>query len=87
MATLQDEIISYDAMRADLEARHLGMWALVKSGSLVNVYPDFASVAADAVKRFGRGPYLIRQIGARAVDLPASLVMRAMPNAESLRGS
>ena len=73
MTTLRDEIVSYEKMRSDLEAQHLGMWALVRDGALVDVFADFDAVAAAAVRKFGRGPYLIRQIGARAVSLPASL--------------
>ena len=39
---------------------------------LVGLYDTFDAAAADAVKRFGSGPYLMRQIGAPPVTLPAS---------------
>ncbi len=74
MTTLRDEIATYERMRPDLEAAHLGSWALVRSGKLVGIFPDFDAVAAEAVRQYGRGPYLIRQIGTRALTLPASLM-------------
>lgn len=77
MTTLRDEIATYETLRCDLEAQHLGKWALVRDGSLIDVFSEFDAVAAEAVRRFGRGPYLIRQIGTRAVSLPASLFIAA----------
>ena len=77
MTTLRDEIATYETLRCDLESQHLGKWALVRDGSLIDVFSEFDAVAAEAVRRFGRGPYLIRQIGTRAVSLPASLFIAA----------
>lgn len=74
MATLRDEISAYEAMRADLEASALGKWALVHDQKLVRTFNDFENAAREAVKKFGRGPYLIRQIGAGPRVLPASIV-------------
>jgi hypothetical protein len=71
---VNDEIAAYDKMRADLEAKYMGQWVLVFGGDLIGVYDSFDAVAADAVRRFGRGPYLIRQVGAPAVSLPASVI-------------
>lgn len=78
MNTLSDDIAMYEDMRADLEAQHLGKWALVRDRALVGIFANFDTVAAEAVRRFGRGPYLIRQVGARAVTLPASLMYRPL---------
>lgn len=74
MTTLKDEIAAYETMRSEMEANHLGKWALVHERALVGIFDEFEKVAADAVKRFGRGPYLIRQIGAPAPTLPASVL-------------
>jgi hypothetical protein len=71
---VNDEIAVYDKMRAELEAKHMGQWVLVYGGSLIGVYESFDTVAEDAVRRFGRGPYLIRQVGAPSITLPASVV-------------
>jgi hypothetical protein len=74
MAELRDEIDAYELMRADLEASSLGKWALVHDRELVGVYDAFDMAARVAVQRFGRGPYLIRQIGAPPVVLSASVL-------------
>jgi hypothetical protein len=73
MADIKTEIAAFEAAQSALEASHLGKWALFHDAHLVDVFDDFDVVAAEAVRRFGRGPYLIRQIGSRAVTLPASL--------------
>jgi hypothetical protein len=71
---LQSEIKAYDAMRQDLESKHTGKWVLFKGGKLINLYESFDSAAQEAVRKYGRGPYLIRQVGAPPVVLPASLM-------------
>ena len=74
MANLSDEIAAYEAMQSDLESTHLGEWALVHDRQLIGTYKSFDLAARDAVHRFGRGPYLIRQIGAAELTLPASVM-------------
>jgi hypothetical protein len=85
MATLRDEIETYETIRPDLEAQHLGKWALVYRKALVDVFENFDAVAAEAVRRFGRGPYLIRQIGSRAVTLPTSVMYGPLNASEPRR--
>lgn len=70
MATLKIEIEAYERMRNDLEAEHLGEWAVVRDENLVGTYETFEKAAETAVERFGRGPYLIRQVGAPPLVLP-----------------
>jgi hypothetical protein len=79
MSELNNEIAVYESMRADLESAHMGEWALVHDGQLIGTYKSFDLAARDAVPRFGRGPYLIRQIGAPALTLPASVMYRPAP--------
>ena len=74
MSALKDDIATYDAMRGDLETEHLGKWVLLHDKHLVGIYDSFDAVAQEAVRKFGRGPYLIRQIGAPPVTIPASLM-------------
>jgi hypothetical protein len=74
MAEIDTEIAVYETMREQLESEHMGKWVLVRAGKLVNVYDSFEVAAEDAVRQFGRGPYLIRQIGAPPVTLPASVM-------------
>jgi hypothetical protein len=74
MHTLDDEIAAYQTMKPDLEAHHFGKWAVIKHGALVGAFTDFQDAAAEAVRRFGRGPYLIREIGSPPVVVRAPMV-------------
>ena len=82
MSELKDEIAAYDRLRPELEASHLGKWALVHGQELQGTFEDFDAAAQFAVEKYGRGPYLIRQIGAPSVPLPASVMYRVY-NADS----
>jgi hypothetical protein len=74
MADLKDDIAAFDRMRSELETQHLGKWALVHDRELVAVFEEFDGAAIEAVRRFGRGPYLIRQIGAAPITLSAAVL-------------
>lgn len=74
MADIGTELSAYDNMREDLERNSMGKWVLLRDGKLVGVFESFDGAAEDAVKNFGSGPYLIRQVGAPPVSLPASVM-------------
>jgi hypothetical protein len=74
MAELKDEIAAYETIRADLEAKALGKWVVVHDRQLIGLFDSFEVAAQKAVREFGRGPYLIRQIGAGSISLPASVM-------------
>ena len=74
MTEIDKEIEAYKGMRQDLEAKHMGKWVLVYEGKLIGVHDSFEAVAEDAVAKYGRGPYLIWQVGAPPVTLPASVM-------------
>ena len=71
MAKLTEEIAAYETMRRELEIDHFGEWALVHDGELIGTYETFEEAAEVAVPQFGRGPYLIREIGEGPLRLPA----------------
>ena len=52
----------------------MGKWALLHDRRFVEVFDSFQDAAEAAVERFGRGPYLIRQIGSPPITLPASVM-------------
>ena len=60
---LDAQIEVYDAMREELEREHRGKWVVIHDEELVGTYRSFQAAAIDAVEKFGRGPYLIREIG------------------------
>ncbi len=74
MAELTEEIAAYESMRGDLESKYMGKWVLMHNRQLIGVYDSFEAAAEIAVKEFGRGPYLIRQVGAPPLTLPASVM-------------
>jgi len=74
MADLDQDIAAFDKMRKELEAHHKGKWVVFFDAKLVDAYDSFESAAENAVKRYGAGPYLIRQVGAAEVVLPASVM-------------
>ena len=73
---LDREIAAYNAIRDELERDHLYDWVVFHDEQLICAYEDFQDAAAEAVRRFGRGPYLIRQVGAPPRTLPASITYR-----------
>lgn len=74
--SLDRQIEAYEEMREFLEAKHFREWVVFYNGELVDTYDSDEDAAVDAVQRFGRGPYLIRQVGAPPRRLPASLQFR-----------
>ena len=81
MSELSKEIAAYERMRNKLETDHLGKWVLVHDEVLVGLFATLEEAAAEAVQKFGRGPYLIREIGAAPMRLPASVLYRPVRHA------
>lgn len=76
LSKLQEEIRAYDDVRSQLESEHLGKWVVFHDQKLEGIFETFEDAAASAVERFGRGPYLIRRVGASTIQLPVSLLYR-----------
>ena len=75
MTTLDQEIEAYDRMRSDLEQAHFNKWVVVRDGEVAGVFDGPEESIKFAAERFGRGPYLIRQVGAPPARLPASALL------------
>ena len=76
MANLDVELAAYRAQLFELESQHFGMWIVFHGSEKVGVFESFESAATEAIAKFGRGPYLIRQIGAPPIALPVCVVQR-----------
>ncbi len=74
MADLDRDIAIFESMQTELERNHMGKWVLFHNEELIDLFNDFETAAETAVGKFGAGPYLIRQIGAPPVTLPASVM-------------
>lgn len=75
--SLRAEIAAFQSQLEDLQRHHSGKFAIFKSGELQGAFDTFDAAAREAIKRFGDGPYLIRQVGpSRVMPLPASVAFR-----------
>jgi len=75
---LETEIRAYEERRAELERTYAGKFVVFKGDELIGAWDTVDAAAQQAVARFGRGPYLIRQVGAPRPTLPASVLYRAI---------
>ena len=71
--SLNDQIAAYEAVQDELESEHFGEWVVFHGGSLHGTYDSFQAAADQAVRNYGRGPYLIRRVGAPPERLPTSV--------------
>lgn len=74
-ATLEENIAAYESIRPRLEADYWERWVVFYDGKMVGDYDDFQVCAAETVQRYGRGPYLIRQVGAAPLRLPSLMTI------------
>ena len=76
MSDLKTNIAAFEAMKNSLALDHTGKWVVFHDDKHIGTYDSFDAAARDAVEKFGRGPYLIRQVGVESVTLPASIMFR-----------
>jgi hypothetical protein len=75
---LETEIAAFEAQKAALEQHHKGKFVVFHGGDFVGAFDTFDNAAREAVSRFGRGPFLIRQVGVEPPSIPASAMYRAV---------
>ena len=75
---LDREYAVYNGMKRQLEDEHHLEWVVIHKDEFVGTFKDFEDAAEVAIRRFGRGPYLIKRIGAPPMVLPASIGLRRM---------
>ena len=73
MSALDTELAAYKEGTEQLERSHHGKWVIFKGSSLIGIHETFEEAAGEAVRRYGRGPYLIHQVGAPPIVMPASI--------------
>ena len=62
-ATLNENIVEYEKMQALLEAEHWGENVVFYDREFRGAFKEFHDAMMFAYKRWGRGPYLIREVG------------------------
>ena len=73
-AELDQDIEAYEAMRDALKTHHLHKFVVFHNAEFIESFDTFHNAGRDAVRRFGQGPYLIRQDGPpRRIAMSASV--------------
>ena len=71
---LRVDMDSFDARVQWLEKHHNGKFVVFCAGEFVDAFDTFDAAARAAIRRYGAGPYLIRQVGRpRGFSMPASV--------------
>ncbi len=73
---LKKEIETFEKMKNKLEKKYMNKWVLIRGTKFISAHDSFQDVSKEAVAKFGRGPYLIRQVGAPPVVFPVSVVFK-----------
>ncbi len=73
---LETEIAAYEAMREELERHYKGKFVIFHGKDFIGAFDTLDAAASEAVRQFGRGPYLIRQVGVPPAPISASLAAR-----------
>ena len=60
---------AFEAMRGDLEARHVGQFAVLHDGELVGIYKDVTEARSAGSGRCGFGHFSIQEIRAEPIQL------------------
>lgn len=74
VATLAENIKAYEEQQEVLEEYYEGKYVIFHDGKKINTFDSFDAAARHAVSRFGRGPYLIRQVGQEKIRLSSSII-------------
>jgi hypothetical protein len=59
---LEAELATYRKLWPSLVQRYLGKQVLIQGDRLVGAYQDYAAAFGEAVRLFGTGPFLIREV-------------------------
>ena len=70
---LGSEIEAYEEQKEELEKNHTGKWVVFRDGQLVRAFDSFADADDWVLATYGRGPCLVRKVGASPHILPSSL--------------
>lgn len=59
---LQKEIRAFEGMKDELLRYYKGKHVIIKDSEFIGSFDTFHNAATEAVRRFKRGPYLIREV-------------------------
>jgi hypothetical protein len=73
---IDKDILAFEQEKDRLLKDYPNKFVVFKDGAFVGAWDTLDAAATHAVTQFGRGPYLIRQVGAPAPTIPVSILFR-----------
>jgi len=74
VATLTQNIEAYEERKDEMESEHMDRWVIFYDGDYIDDFDDFQDAAMLAIRKWGRGPYLIRLVGEREAVIPTAVL-------------
>ena len=74
VATLEENIKAYQKQLKDLMEHYEGKYVIFHDRKRINTFDSFDAAAREAIRLFGDGPYLIRQVGQEEIRLSSSVL-------------
>lgn len=71
---LEKEIATFEREKGRLQTEHPGKFVLVHGDEVIDTFDTFDAAASDGLRRFGKGPFLIREVGRENLDISAAVV-------------
>ena len=68
----------YESLKEQFEKEHDKEWVVIHGDEVVGFFPGLEEAADAAIERFGKGPYLIQQIGVPDPPLPLSMFTKPL---------
>ena len=78
LATLDENIEAYERRRDEMEVKYRDQWVVFVDEEFIEAFDDFQEAAMMAIRRWGKGPYLIRLVGEEPRMIPMSLISRSV---------
>jgi len=77
MAVLEKEIQAFESQKQDLFSHYLNKFVVFYENELVGHYDTLDAAAQFAISKYGKGPFLIRQVKEeQPIVLPASVAFQ-----------
>ena len=68
-ASLEENIKAYETQQEELEKHYMGKYVIFHNRKKIDTFDTFDAAAREAIRQFGRGPYLIRKVGKKDIRL------------------
>ena len=69
MNQVQKNREAYEKLRDKLESEHLGRYALMHDGEIIDIYNDSGDAYSIGCDKFGLGNFTIEKVGERPISL------------------